>query len=682
MFFMAKINNTSIYQFDSTISPNDYLIGTDADSGESYSTKNFRISDVANIINTINGNSSMAFKFHNGSNLATTFLSPSYFFSEFNTTNPITLSKLHLNNKNSTGIDVSDLFSLLIESNLLIVKLVNAADPTNVIYLKTNKFIRNTGYFSFVASRYSELSLGNLVNEATYVFQFELADITANHFRGNYDIVTNLPLLVNGVGKIGDEYRCTTAGTRDFGNGNITVSVNDVLMYNGVVWFLKVNNNQATKAHNHLSTDITDLNETVEDIIGSKIKPGTNVSVAYNDATRETTISSAGGVDATALHNTGDESFTGVKTLTSTNELPSGFDINNNGGVRGFVNKWFNVVTGFFNVWSNQNTGIFNVWSNQNAGFFNVWYNQSTGTFNYWENQSTGVFSRIISFTASTGDLFQFFKDMVQTASINHLGHFTSNKFINPTGQGFLKANGDIDTSTYKLDTPFFRHYGALLFDGITQTGHQDIPLGTGVDGKLEVTIYGLWQGINISGSCSAVIDVFVNSGGAIWRNDLKHKDVSLNMASQYEIQGVVVVNGLPYLRIRKLTANLNFISVAIKYQGTNYNGLYAPSNPLPFVAGTQNPSELQNVKMVLANTTLTAKDWVNVNKVLLVTINGNAPVSLTLAPGVETKGFVTQIINVGTPVATIVGAGTGTFTLNTNQGATIISNGNNIRLH
>ncbi|QRE03499.1 hypothetical protein [Flavobacterium psychrophilum] len=668
---MAKINNTSIYQFDSTISPNDYLIGTDADSGESYSTKNFRISDVANIINTINGNSSMAFKFHDGSNLATTFLSPSYFFSEFNTTNPITLSKLHLNNKNSTGIDVSDLFSLLIESNLLIVKLVNAADPTNVIYLKTNKFIRNTGYFSFVASRYSELSLGNLVNEATYVFQFELADITANHLKGDYDIVTNLPLLVNGVGKIGDEYRCTTAGVRDFGNGNITVSVNDVLMYNGVVWFLKVNNNQATKAHNHLSSDITDLNETVEDIIGSKIKAGANVSVAYNDATGETTVSSAGGVDATALHKTGDESFTGVKTLNSTDALPSGFDINNNGGVRGFVNRWFNVIA-----------GIFNIWSNQNAGFFNVWYNQSTGTFNYWENQSTGVFTRITCFTASTGDLFQFFKDAVKTASINHLGHFTSNKFINPTGQGFLKANGDIDTSTYKLDTPFFRHYGALLFDGITQTGHQDIPLGTGVDGKLEVTIYGSYQDENISSSCSAIINVLVAAGGTIYRNDLKHKDISLNMALQYEIQGVIVAdNGLPYLRIRKLTTNLNFISVTIKYQGTNYAGLYAPSNPLPFVAGTQNPSEVQNVKLVLTNTTLTAKDWVNVNQILQIYTNFATPSTLTLASGIETKGLVTQIVNLGAAVATIVGTNTA-ITLTTNQGATIISNGNNIRLH
>ncbi|EKT3962773.1 hypothetical protein NTJ20_000246 [Flavobacterium psychrophilum] len=530
----------------------------------------------------------------------------------------------------------------------------------------------------------SNNNTGNITPEKLrYVLSLINQELLANHLKGDYDIVTNLPLLVNGVGKIGDEYRCTTAGVRDFGSGNITVSVNDVLMYNGVVWFLKVNNNQATKAHSHLSGDITDLNETVEDIIGSKIKAGTNVSVAYNDATGETTVSSAGGgVDATALHKTGNESFTGVKTLNSTDALPAGIDINNNGGGRGWVNKWFNVIAGTFNYWVNQSTEVFNFWMNDSTGAFNYWVNQSAGEFNDWQNFSNGVFSKIKATTASTGDLFQFFKDTVQTASINHLGHFTSNKFINPTGQGFLKANGDIDTNTYKLDTPFFRHYGALLFDGITQTGHQDIPLGTGVDGKLEVTIYGLWQGINISGSCSAVIDVWVNGVGAIGRNVLKHKDVNLNMASQYEIQGVIVVGGLPYLRIRKLTANLNFISVAIKYQGTNYAGLYAPSNPLPFVAGVQNPTELQNMKLVLTNTTLTPKDWVNVNQILQVYTNFATPSTLTLASGVETKGLVTQIVNLGAAVATIVGAGSGTITLTTNQGATIISNGNNIRLH
>lgn len=50
-----------------------------------------------------------------------------------------------------------------------------------------------------------------------------------------------------------------------------------------------------------VSSDLSDFQETVEDIIGTKVIAGTNVSVSYNDATGETTISStaSGGASVT-----------------------------------------------------------------------------------------------------------------------------------------------------------------------------------------------------------------------------------------------------------------------------------------------------------------------------------------------------------------------------------------------
>jgi lysophospholipase L1-like esterase len=72
-----------------------------------------------------------------------------------------------------------------------------------------------------------------------------IADPTASHYKGNYNIVTNTPVLVNGVGRLGDEYKCTISGVRDFGAGNITVGIDDIIGYNGFIYFLKVNNNQA-----------------------------------------------------------------------------------------------------------------------------------------------------------------------------------------------------------------------------------------------------------------------------------------------------------------------------------------------------------------------------------------------------------------------------------------------------
>ena len=48
-------------------------------------------------------------------------------------------------------------------------------------------------------------------------------------------------------------------------------------------------------AHTHAISDITDFNESVEDIIGNKIIPGVNITTNYNDVTGETTINSLGG---------------------------------------------------------------------------------------------------------------------------------------------------------------------------------------------------------------------------------------------------------------------------------------------------------------------------------------------------------------------------------------------------
>ncbi len=47
-------------------------------------------------------------------------------------------------------------------------------------------------------------------------------------------------------------------------------------------------------AHTHPTTDITGFNEAVEDIIGSKVVAGTNISVSYSDITGETTITGTG----------------------------------------------------------------------------------------------------------------------------------------------------------------------------------------------------------------------------------------------------------------------------------------------------------------------------------------------------------------------------------------------------
>lgn len=68
--------------------------------------------------------------------------------------------------------------------------------------------------------------------------------ITVMDYRGTYDIVTNVPVLVDGTGNQGDVYVNTAVGTRTFGPGNtITVAVGDWLIYNGTKWEKTLGNN-------------------------------------------------------------------------------------------------------------------------------------------------------------------------------------------------------------------------------------------------------------------------------------------------------------------------------------------------------------------------------------------------------------------------------------------------------
>ena len=63
---------------------------------------------------------------------------------------------------------------------------------------------------------------------------------------GAYDITTNTPILSNtDTNKTGTRYRSTTIGTRDFGAGDITLGVDDVLENDGSIWYKSVDNNQS-----------------------------------------------------------------------------------------------------------------------------------------------------------------------------------------------------------------------------------------------------------------------------------------------------------------------------------------------------------------------------------------------------------------------------------------------------
>lgn len=96
-----------------------------------------------------------------------------------------------------------------------------------------------------------------------------------------------------------------------------------VIINKADVGLSNVPNIDATNRANHigtqLSTTISDLQETIEDTIGTKVKAGNNVSVSYNDTTGETTISSIDTGEANTASNIGTSGVGVFKQKTGTN---------------------------------------------------------------------------------------------------------------------------------------------------------------------------------------------------------------------------------------------------------------------------------------------------------------------------------------------------------------------------
>lgn len=55
-------------------------------------------------------------------------------------------------------------------------------------------------------------------------------------WKGAWDPTTNTPHLEDGTGTSGDTYRVTAPGTRDLGSGDLSVTTNDELVYDGETW--------------------------------------------------------------------------------------------------------------------------------------------------------------------------------------------------------------------------------------------------------------------------------------------------------------------------------------------------------------------------------------------------------------------------------------------------------------
>lgn len=175
--------------------------------------------------------------------------------------------------------------------------------------------------------------------------------------------------------------------------------------------------------------------------------------------------------DTNALHKTGGESFTGVKSSTNASAgLGNGIQLINNGSGQSFIVD--NNSTGSGQLLTNTNTGNSIRIDNNNTGkgiaIFNVstgrgidLSNSGTGVGFTLSNQNTGIGLSISNTTSGTGLLvaggasatgFNYVgqNNTVNTFTVDKLGNITGNTFVKTGGTSsqYLMADGSVSTAS------------------------------------------------------------------------------------------------------------------------------------------------------------------------------------------------------------------------------------------
>jgi hypothetical protein len=87
-------------------------------------------------------------------------------------------------------------------------------------------------------------------------------------YKGTWNAATNTPTLANGTGDPGDVYRCTVAGTVNFGAGAISFEIGDLVIYDGTEWQKSESTDAVTSVNGYTGTVV---------LTTSDISEGTNL---------------------------------------------------------------------------------------------------------------------------------------------------------------------------------------------------------------------------------------------------------------------------------------------------------------------------------------------------------------------------------------------------------------------
>jgi uncharacterized pyridoxamine 5'-phosphate oxidase family protein len=168
---MARIKNTDVYPFDTKVSLDDHVIGTDKENNGK--TKNYKIGALVNLFQELVGVATLAYTFSDGSadndGAVFTHEDPGFFGTDNNQTDYSAITYFRFNHINAFGVDLKKYFETLINNpNSLALKIGKPGNPDNFSYFKVVSGLQNDTYSTIEVELIDQIATGSLSNRETY----------------------------------------------------------------------------------------------------------------------------------------------------------------------------------------------------------------------------------------------------------------------------------------------------------------------------------------------------------------------------------------------------------------------------------------------------------------------------------------------------------------------------------
>lgn len=172
---MAKINKTDVYNIKPIPDPQDFMPGTEASTGKTFS---FRISNLLETISASIDAKSINYVFSDGSDEEITNETPGYFFTNGSSQEPPNISSITFNKETTLEQDLTQLFTFISNNrNSFIIKLIAVSNPNKISYYTINQVTNNTDYFVFSVELFNTTSYNGVYEDSeTYLLDFILID--------------------------------------------------------------------------------------------------------------------------------------------------------------------------------------------------------------------------------------------------------------------------------------------------------------------------------------------------------------------------------------------------------------------------------------------------------------------------------------------------------------------------